>query len=124
MKAIVHDEYGSPDVLELRDIDKPSLKEDEVLVRVHAAGVNAADWHLLRGAPYVMRLMFGLRKPKNTVRGRDMAGRVEGDGHFRYPIWKRVASTTGPQWTTERGTNVEHGAEDRDRQPSDLRFCE
>jgi hypothetical protein len=51
MKALVRDKYGSPDVLELNDIDKPELGDDEVLVRVHAASVNPADWHLLRGKP-------------------------------------------------------------------------
>ena len=81
MKAIVHDNYGSPDVLELREIDKPVPKDNEVLVRVHAASVNAADWHLLRGTPYIMRLMGnGFLKPKSTVRGRDVAGKVEALG--------------------------------------------
>ena len=52
MKAIVYHEYGSPDVLELKDIDKPLVKDNEVLVRVHAASVNRLDWHLMRGSPY------------------------------------------------------------------------
>src|SRR6476646_5591911 len=77
MKAIVQDHYGSPDVLELRDIDKPVVKDDEVLVRVHAAAVNIGDWHLLRGVPYVMRLGIGLRKPRREIPGRDIAGQVE-----------------------------------------------
>jgi NADPH:quinone reductase-like Zn-dependent oxidoreductase len=55
MKAIVQDEYGSPDVLELREIDKPVVKDDEMLVRVRAASVNPADWHYMRGVPYIMR---------------------------------------------------------------------
>ena len=55
MKAIVQARYGSPDVLQLKDIDKPVVKDDEVLVRVRAAAVNIGDWHLLRGVPYVMR---------------------------------------------------------------------
>ncbi len=81
MKAIVHDNYGSPDDLELREIDKPVVKDNEVLVRVHAASVNAADWHLLRGTPIIMRIMGnGLLKPKSTVRGRDVAGKVEAVG--------------------------------------------
>lgn len=80
MNAIVQDEYGSPDVLELREIKRPVVEEDEVLVRVHAAGVNSADWHFMRGEAYVMRLMSGLRTPKNTVRGLDVAGRVEAVG--------------------------------------------
>ena len=60
MKAIVQSRYGSPDVLRLEEIAKPVVKDDEVLVRVRAAAVNIGDWHLLRGVPYVMRLVFGL----------------------------------------------------------------
>ncbi len=81
MKAIVQDTYGSPDVLELRDIDKPVVGDDEVLVRVHAAGVDQGVWHLMAGMPYLLRLAgFGLRAPKNPVRGSDVAGRVEAVG--------------------------------------------
>ena len=74
MKAIVYHEYGSPDVLELKDIDKPLVEENEVLVRVHAASVNRLDWHLMRGSPYISRLKAGLRKPKDRVLGADVAG--------------------------------------------------
>jgi NADPH:quinone reductase-like Zn-dependent oxidoreductase len=81
VKAIVRDRYGSPDVLELTDIDKPEPGDDEVLVRVHAASVNPADWHILRGAPYIARMQFGLRKPKHRVLGCDVAGRVEAVGN-------------------------------------------
>jgi len=77
MKAIVQDTYGSPDVLELSDIDKPVVEHDDVLVRVHAAGVDRGVWHLMTGLPYLVRLGFGLRKPKSRVRGLDVAGRVE-----------------------------------------------
>jgi len=80
MKAIVQDKYGSPDVLELREIDQPVVKDDDVLVRVHAASVNPADWHLLTGTPYVARMASGLRKPKVQIPGLDMAGRVEAVG--------------------------------------------
>jgi NADPH:quinone reductase-like Zn-dependent oxidoreductase len=80
MKAIVHYEYGSPDVLELKDIDKPVAKDGEVLVRVRAASANPYDWHLLRGIPYIVRPQSGLRRPKNTVLGSDMAGEVEAVG--------------------------------------------
>ena len=80
MKAIVQVKYGSPDVLRLEDIDKPVAKDDEVLVRVHAAAVNIGDWHLLRGMPYVMRAVFGLRNPRRAVPGLDIAGRVEAVG--------------------------------------------
>jgi NADPH:quinone reductase-like Zn-dependent oxidoreductase len=80
MKAIVQDNYGSSDVLQLKDIDKPVVKDDEVLVRVRAAAVNIGDWHLLRGVPYVMRLGVGLRKPRREIPGRDIAGQVEAIG--------------------------------------------
>lgn len=81
MKAIVYEEYGSPEVLELQEIDKPSPADDEVLVRVSAAGLNPYDWHFVRGLPYPMRLMTGLGKPKHaTILGSDMAGRVEAVG--------------------------------------------
>src|SRR5256712_11558337 len=81
MKAIVQDTYGSPDVLELREIDTPVVEDDEVLVRVHAAGVDQGVWHLMAGMPYLMRIAgFGLRAPKNPVRGYDVAGRVEAVG--------------------------------------------
>jgi NADPH:quinone reductase-like Zn-dependent oxidoreductase len=80
MKAIVQDKYGSPDVLRLKDVDKPSPDDDEVLIRAHAAAVNIGDWHLLRGVPYVMRMVVGLRAPKREIPGTDVAGRVESVG--------------------------------------------
>src|SRR6266567_5666009 len=81
MKAMVNTQYGSPDVLQLKEIEKPTPQDNEVLVKVHAASVNAADWHLLRGKPFLMRLMgFGLLKPKNKILGSAMAGRVEAVG--------------------------------------------
>ena len=80
MKAIVYHQYGSPDVLKLEEVEKPSPKDNEVLVKVHAASVNAADWHLLRGEPFLLRLDAGLQKPKNTILGADVSGRVEAVG--------------------------------------------
>lgn len=81
MKAVVQDTYGGPEVLELRDVPVPVPKDDEVLVRVRASSVNAADWHLMRGKPYFMRLVgFGIRTPKVRVRGMDVAGVVEAIG--------------------------------------------
>ena len=82
MKAIVYHTYGSPDVLKLEEVEKPTPKDNEVLVKVHAASVNAGDWaHLLRGKPFLMRLMgFGLLKPKHQILGSDIAGRVEAVG--------------------------------------------
>ena len=80
MKAIVYEEYGSPDVLELRDVEKPTPKDDEVLVKVYAVSANAADLHLLRADPFLIRLSSGLLKPKNKILGSDIAGRVEAIG--------------------------------------------
>jgi NADPH:quinone reductase-like Zn-dependent oxidoreductase len=81
MKAIVRYKYGSPDVLELRDIDKPEIEDDEVLVYVHAAGVDRGVWHLMTGLPYPIRLAgYGLRAPTNPVIGSDVAGVVEAVG--------------------------------------------
>src|SRR5918998_3459591 len=81
MKAIVQDEYSSPDVLELRDIDIPEISDDEVLLRVHAAGVGRDVWHVMAGLPYPIRLAgYGLRGPKNPVIGSDVAGVVEAVG--------------------------------------------
>jgi NADPH:quinone reductase-like Zn-dependent oxidoreductase len=81
MKAIVRDTYGSPDVLELRDIDKPEIADNEVLVRVHAAGVGRDVWHVMTGLPYPIRLAgYGLRTPKNPIIGSDVAGVVEALG--------------------------------------------
>jgi NADPH:quinone reductase-like Zn-dependent oxidoreductase len=80
MKAIVYHEYGSPNVLELQEVDKPVVKDGEVLVRVRATSANPADWHFMRGLPYIMRPQSGLAKPKNRVLGRDVAGQVEAVG--------------------------------------------
>ena len=80
MKAMAQDRYGSAEVLELRDIDTPAIGDHEVLVRVRAAGVNPADWAIMSGLPYVARPAYGLRKPKNSVRGTDVAGQVEAVG--------------------------------------------
>jgi len=77
MKAIIHSRYGPPDALELQDIEKPSVSEDGVLVRVHAAAVGKGDWLTVGGLPYVARLRYGLPKPKHPVPGFDVAGHVE-----------------------------------------------
>jgi NADPH:quinone reductase-like Zn-dependent oxidoreductase len=81
MQAIVQDRYGSTDVLELRDIDEPEIADDEVLVRVHAAGVDRGVWHLMTGLAYPIRLAgYGLRAPKTPVPGMDLAGVVAAVG--------------------------------------------
>ena len=105
MKAIVQDKYGSPDdVLQLREIDKPVVEDDEVLVRVRAASVHPDVWHVLTGLPYVLRMMgAGLRKPKNPVPGTDVAGLVESVGKnvTRFQPGDEVFGETirGHQWT-------------------------
>jgi NADPH:quinone reductase-like Zn-dependent oxidoreductase len=88
VKAVIHRKYGSPDVLELVEIEKPNPKDDEVLVRIHAASVNALDWHLLTADIFLVRFMGGgLLKPRNPSIGADIAGRVEAVGgnvqHFK-----------------------------------------
>jgi NADPH:quinone reductase-like Zn-dependent oxidoreductase len=81
MKAVVYTEYGSPDVLRLAEVERPTPKDDEVLIRVHAASANAVDWRTMRGAPFAFRFLeMGFPKPKNTILGADIAGRVEAVG--------------------------------------------
>jgi NADPH:quinone reductase-like Zn-dependent oxidoreductase len=81
MKAIVQDEYGeAEDVLRLEEINRPEARDDEVLLRVHAAGVDRGAWHLMAGLPYPVRMAVGLRAPRTRVRGREVAGRVEAVG--------------------------------------------
>jgi NADPH:quinone reductase-like Zn-dependent oxidoreductase len=80
MKAIVQNHYGSPDLLELQDIQKPSIKDTEVLVRVHAAGIHAGDYFLVRGVPFPARLVAGFPRPRGFVPGWSLAGRVEAIG--------------------------------------------
>lgn len=79
MKAVVQDRFGTPEVLELREIDQPEAGDDEVLVRVRAASVNPADWYAMTGSPYVARPQMGLRTPKTRL-GIDFAGVVEAVG--------------------------------------------
>jgi NADPH:quinone reductase-like Zn-dependent oxidoreductase len=80
MRAIVYHDYGSPDVLECEQIEKPTAGDDEVLIRVRAASVNPLDWHFMRGEPYLVRIMTGLRRPKTSRLGVDLAGQVEAVG--------------------------------------------
>ncbi|MFC1879418.1 NAD(P)-dependent alcohol dehydrogenase [Chloroflexota bacterium] len=80
MKAMVYENYGSPDVLELKDVEKPTVKDDEILIKVQAASVTPLDWHFLTGTPYIARLMAGLFTPKRKVLGTDVAGSVEAVG--------------------------------------------
>jgi NADPH:quinone reductase-like Zn-dependent oxidoreductase len=80
MKAAVRSTYGSPEVLSIREIDKPTPKDDEVLIRVFAASVNRTDYHVMTGTPFIMRFFTGLLKPKLAVTGSDFAGQVEATG--------------------------------------------
>lgn len=81
MRATVRTRYGSPDILELKEVDKPAPTDNQALVKIHAASVNPLDWHILRGEPFLVRLMgFGLLKPKHKILGADMAGRIEAVG--------------------------------------------
>jgi NADPH:quinone reductase-like Zn-dependent oxidoreductase len=106
MKAIVQDTYGSPDVLEFRDVDQPVVGDDDVLVRVHAAGVDRGTWHVMAGQPYLMRVLgFGFRGPKNQVPGMDVAGTVAavGSAVTRFAVGDEVLGVG-------RGTFAEYAA--------------
>jgi NADPH:quinone reductase-like Zn-dependent oxidoreductase len=121
VKAIVQDTYGSPDVLQLGEVDTPAIGDDEVLVRVHAAGVDQGVWHLMAGLPYLMRIAgFGLRAPKNPIRGYDIAGRVEavGENVTRFHPGDEVFGTC-------RGAFAEYASAEADRlapKPANLTF--
>ncbi len=81
MKAIVYTHYGAPsDVLHVKEVERPTPSDNEVLIKVHAASINAAEWHLVRADPFLARFATGLLKPKNTIPGADVAGRVEAVG--------------------------------------------
>jgi len=80
MKAIVYKKYGSPDVLQMEEVEKPAPDENQVLIKVHAASVNAGDYRMMRANPFLIRLMGGLLKPKDARLGSDIAGRVEAIG--------------------------------------------
>lgn len=104
MKAIVQRTYGSPNLLELTEIATPTIEDDEVLVEVYAASIHPDVWHVVRGVPYVLRLMgAGLRKPKNPVPGTDVAGRVTavGENVTQFTPGDAVFGETisGTQWT-------------------------
>ncbi len=81
MKAIVYTRYGPPDVLQVKEVEKPGPNDGELVVKIHAASANPLDWHRMRGAPFLARLAGGLRKPKDPRLGADIAGRVEAVGN-------------------------------------------
>ncbi len=104
MKAITHTKYGPPEVLQLKEVEKPTPEDDEVLINVHAASVHADVWHVVSGLPYVLRLMgAGLLKPKKTIPGTDVAGLVESVGQkvTRFKPGDKVFGECirGHQWT-------------------------
>jgi NADPH:quinone reductase-like Zn-dependent oxidoreductase len=123
MKAIVQDSYGSPDVLELREIDRPVIGDDRVLVRVRAAGVDQGVWHEVAGLPYLFRITgIGVRAPKNPVPGHDVAGTVDAVG-------KKVTGFQPGEdvFGTCRGAFAEYACARADRlapKPANLSFAE
>lgn len=121
MQAIVQHEYGSADVLRVEEIDRPSIRADEVLIRVHAAGLDRGTWHFMAGMPYLFRLMGpGVRKPKNPVLGLDVAGTVVAVGAdvTRFAVGDEVFGIS-------RGSFAEYAAAREDklaRKPATLTF--
>jgi NADPH:quinone reductase-like Zn-dependent oxidoreductase len=100
MKAVVYDRYGSPDVLALREVETPTPKDDEVLIRVRAVSINDWDWGLLQGTPFVNRLLYGLLKPTKTILGSDIAGRIEavGKNAKRFRVGDEVFGDLSGKW--------------------------
>ncbi|MEM7323306.1 MAG: NAD(P)-dependent alcohol dehydrogenase [Actinomycetota bacterium] len=100
MKALTYTRYGNPDVLQLSEVDRPTPKDNEVLVKIHASSINPADWHYVTGLPYFMRLTAGLRRPKDPIPGLDLAGTVEAVGPTatRFAPGDRVYGEVGSAW--------------------------
>jgi NADPH:quinone reductase-like Zn-dependent oxidoreductase len=120
MKAITQDRYGSAEVLEVRDVDKPAIGADEVLVRVHAASIHVGDWILMTGSPFVMRFATGLRKPKHEVPGTDVAGTVEAVGA---DVQRLRSGDEVFGWCAGAFAEYAHGPEDQFiTKPSNLTF--
>jgi NADPH:quinone reductase-like Zn-dependent oxidoreductase len=121
MSAVVHNSYGSSEVLHLAEVDMPTIAADEVLVHVRAAGLNRGTWHLMTGQPYLMRLMgFGLRRPKQPIAGQEMAGVVTavGAGVTRFAPGDEVFGIA-------RGSFAEYAAAKQDKvshKPASLSF--
>ena len=122
MKAIVYHKYGSPDVLKLEEVQEPTPRDDEVLIKVHAASVNDWDWGLLRGKPFANRVLSGLLKPKRIkILGADIAGRVEAVG--RNFNRDSPDQTTFPGYSS-RGDTAKYNPTFQERQmrPDSLKF--
>jgi NADPH:quinone reductase-like Zn-dependent oxidoreductase len=121
MKAIVQDRYGEADVLEFRDVEEPAVGEDDVLIRVRAAGAGPDVWHIMAGKPYMARPVIGLRRPKIKIRGWDVAGVVEAAG----PAVTEFAPGDEVMGEAQRGSFAELTAAPADklvRKPSRLSF--
>ena len=121
MKAIVYHNYGSPDVLQCEEVEKPAAGDNEVLIKVRAASLNPLDWHLMRAEPYFIRAMTGLRKPRDGRVGRDLAGQVEAVGR-NVTQFKPGDAVFG---ASRRGTCAEYACADESRlalKPANLSF--
>ena len=121
MQAIIQDRYGTADVLQLREVEKPGVGSGEVVVHVRAAGVDQGAWHLMAGQPYLMRLLgFGLRGPKERIRGRDVAGVVEavGSGVTSLQPGDEVLGTCRGSFAEYASTSVERLV----RKPANITF--
>lgn len=126
MKAMVYTTYGSPDMLQLTEVAKPTPKDYEVLIKVHASSANAADVHYLRGTPLVFRLQCGLLKPKNTLLGADVAGRIEAVGS-NVTLFQPGDEVFGDMSTCGRGAFAEYICASEDAlvlKPANLSFEE
>ena len=121
MRAIVHERYGRPDVLEFREVEKPAIEDDRVLVRVHASSVNPVEWYGVTG-PYFARVGSGLRRPKDMSVGADLAGRVEavGPGVKGFQPGEEVYGTSGGSWAEYASAREERLAP----KPANLSFEE
>lgn len=110
MKAVIYTAYGSPNSLRLREVEKPTPKDGEVLIHVHAAAANPLDWHKLRASPFFVRFSEGLLKPKNTVLGADIAGRVEAVGRevTQFKVGDEVFGDVGAGGFAEYVCGAEH----------------
>jgi len=126
MKAVEYQRYGAPEVLELVDVEKPGMKENEVLIKIHATSVTATECTFRKGKPYMSRLFTGLRKPKLKRLGEELAGEVEAVGSkvMKFKVGDRVFGTAGPGF----GANAEYVCVPEDgvlcHQPEHLSFAE
>ncbi len=107
MKAIVYEKYGSPEVLQLKEVEKPTPKDDEALVKVHAAAINSGNMASVSGKPFLSRMSSGLLRPKHLNPGSDVAGRVEAVGK-NVTKFKPGDEVFGDNWTSGRGTYAEY----------------